>query len=308
VAATFHPIVIFCYQRSDLLKRRIEELTRSGSGEKILISIDGLRVGASFLEAERRMAVIRVAEQGAKSNVNISVKVWQKNFGATDHARRIFEWQFNENVGLICLEEDTSVNFEGLDFLTCSLDDVTLAATAFSWTKHDSSWQSSFRNTLFPAQWGFSIGEPVGEMFSKLLRDRKVNFRVIDNHLKNTYSAHLNSSELKRLSLYWTNHFTRCLRSENFGDAVIQAAVWTLGSYFKAPRVPFTIDDAPLNDPRSLTPRSSQTQIVNCTGTETKLAQGPWCLDCEIKWSCLSHINPKVLMSSTMKRYSGLLT
>ena len=264
------------------------ELLSWGSLKQILVSVDGLRSSAHEKETLDRLTLIKTVERFASIDQRIQLKVQERNRGINYHLARIFEEVLPTSSRIIIIEEDVSMDAVGLDFLSLkNYSDDVFAATTYTWKNHESIDIHDYRYSLFPAQWGISFDSRVLEEYLRLIHDRRLNIHLLRKSIDSLFEKQLSRLQKEVVAQHWFNHFFNCLRHPNYADALLQYCVWILGARYRVPLKSLSVDQAQLNDSRSLTPRTvpSIQEHCSCPIDSTRI-----CMDCEISSSQVNQI------------------
>lgn len=234
-------IVLFSYRRPELTSAAVSRILTWPALEKLIISIDGLRGGASRDEANWRNSTIRVSENLASRDSRIAVKVWEVNEGLTRHSLRAYPLGLDHSNSVIGLEEDLDVSHMGLDFLSASVDSKGLPAIASSYSRFNHPTAvTGQRETSFPEQWGASFNAQFFEEFARVCCDKKIDQKRVADAFVDSFPERLLFQKIG--SRFWVGLFVEALKNPSRPDALMAYAAISLGIRYKVPWNSLTSD------------------------------------------------------------------
>ena len=216
-------IVITGYQRSDFIADRVAEILFWRQDCKIIIAIDGLRRDANSKEAFRRDSVLSKAHDLRCRFENVNIYEWKQNLGLNQHASRLFSRLAKEFSEVIIVEDDVSLAPDGFEFLYTNCGShQAVAASAYLSHSHSGLDSKLYRETFFPQQWGVALRFEILEEYCRLIKDKKLNKRLLREHFHSSLREHFSYVKIELLVYWWYNHFYFCLEHVSWPDALIQ--------------------------------------------------------------------------------------
>lgn len=239
-------VVLFSYMRPELTERAILNLEKWKNINRLIVSIDGLRVTATPEEKMWRMQTIEVSRKLATQFENIEVIVWDLNKGLTDHAIRAFNRALNHSNNVISIEEDVEISEEGLDFLNIhSLSEVVpQIASSFSKYSHFSQ-VSEYKVTVFPEQWGTSFNKLLYQEFLSVVSGKPIRREKIKEVMDEVFGP--NSRLSLKATKYWYGLYRAAQNDLNHGDALMSYAAISSGIKYRVPWESLSTDIADLD-------------------------------------------------------------
>ncbi len=274
-----HSVILFSYRRPELTIDAIKRLLKWPNLQRLLVSIDGPRPGASPQELEWRESTVVNARLLAEENSLVDVKAWDINEGSGIHGYRAMSQEFQSVDTIISLEEDNLITNEGLDFLSNQVTRSSrpLIASAYSKFNHGSGI-SGIRHTNFPEQWGISMNSTQFGFYQQVMHEKKVRLKKIRSMFLETFDNEPFYGEM--LSQFWFHHYNNMMGHSDYGDGVISYSAVEAGVRYIAPWNSFVSDLGHL-DTRGINPR---TGILESTkhGIELReIGNQRICLQCE---------------------------
>lgn len=297
-------VAITSYQRPEFLVKRVAEIMQWRVDSRIIVSVDGLRKRADSKEESRRDLVISEARQLQLKNENITIYEWTENTGLNHHASRLFNTLAQSFDEVIIVEDDVSLGISAFEFLNENCrSSQAFAASAYLSHSHKNLDQGLYRETLFPQQWGVALRKEILEDYCRLIKDRKLNRRVLRENLHLSLEGILTFFQIERLTQWWYNHFYFCLIHGSWPDALIQYCVIASGKQYRVPARSLAFDINSIGDQRSLNPRTTNEGNLHCLERDLIVRSGVYsCKSCEIRNCNIENASLRNIIGGTRHR------
>lgn len=308
IAQNLLPIVIPAYQKPEKLVQRYEEVIDWPRLSQLYISIDAPRSTAKENETKRNHSVLKVAEALAEKNSRVQLLVWNKNLGGNQLLANIIRATIG-HPGLIVIEDDVAVSHATLNFLADNYNRAgSKAATGYVKREHSGFPTTANRVSVFPFQWGVAFNADVMAMYLDIHESGNFKRRVVKDTFEKHFMGILGSVQLEKLTQWWFNHFYFCHQHRNWGDAVLQYAVYASGGFYRVPAVNLIEDDNELFDERSTNPRTRFEPKIFCEfGKMIDNSLDYICFKCELEGSHMNEARLRNLIGATKhRRYTQL--
>ena len=252
-----HPtyVLLYAYQRPELTQQACLSILDWPELERLVITIDGLRLSADLEEKSWRDQTIQTCINLAMSDERIELKIWPDNPGLTNHIFRSLSYVFEFTDSLIAVEDDNLISVPGLRFLSSRItsSDYPQIAAGFNKCKHPpGSFPSDCRSTLFPIQWTTSLNKRMFAIIEEVWENLTVDKLVVSQRIKELDGLSL--MQKWRLLSYWNGYFKNAMSSPRHTDIVVQYAAFKAGVFFEVPLEDHVEDLAP-NDWRGMNER-----------------------------------------------------
>jgi len=275
-------VLLYAYQRAELTKQACLSVLKWPELEKILITIDGLRLGAGSDERKWRDQTIEACIELARIDSRVLVKVWDDNPGLTNHIVRSMALVLKFTDSLITIEDDNLISVSGLRFLSSRItsNDYPQIAAGFNKFLHSpASFPVGYRTTLFPIQWTTSLNQKMFNVIEEVWEARIVDRSVVSKRIKSLKG--INLLQRWRLISYWYNYFTKAMRSPRHTDIVVQYAAFKAGVFYDVPLEDYVEDTARL-DWRGMNKRHNPINSQFHTPSLYSLGSGVACSTCDL--------------------------
>lgn len=275
-------VLLYAYQRPELTLQSCIAILNWAKLERLVITIDGLRIGASEQEARWRDETIQICRNLALSFAQVEVKVWKDNPGLTNHILRSLRYVFNSYGSVIAVEDDNLISEAGLDFLSdqiSSASEPQIAAGFNKFLHQPVDLQISSRKTLFPIQWTTSLNKHMFAVIEQVWKDKFVDKQVVRNRISELKG--INLVQRWRLNAYWTDYFTNSINSPRHTDIVVQYATFKAGIFYSVPTGDF-VEDIAVADGRGMNFRHNPIQLQYHRLKSYKVDSGLSCATCDL--------------------------
>lgn len=273
-------VIVLAYQRPSLMIDRCTEVIEWPSLNRLIISIDGPRENATIQElAWRDECIVEARRFAAIYRCKVSVCILNENLGLTSHVLEALNNSFADSESTILLEEDTSLEHSGLNFLA-GLGRTFEPAVRAGYTRafHKGVNQVE-RVSFFPEQWGLSMNRSFFEAFRRVCREESVEEPLVEAHIRRLLGPSKRVL-IGRATRYWSRLFRDAFQNPNHTDALFLYTAISLGLVYTTPWTSFTRDVGHL-DGRGMHKRTkADLRFVSHFQTGSRLEL---CMKCEAR-------------------------
>ena len=235
---------------------------------------------------------------------NVNIYEWKQNLGLNQHASRLFSRLAKEFSEVIIVEDDVSLAPDGFEFLYTNCGShQAVAASAYLSHSHSGLDSKLYRETFFPQQWGVALRFEILEEYCRLIKDKKLNKRLLREHFHSSLREHFSYVKIELLVYWWYNHFYFCLEHGSWPDALIQYCVIISGKNYRVPVSSLASDMASIGDRRSMNLRTSNATKLHCSKEGLSIKGKTYiCGLCETRNSKIEEISIREIIGGSRHR------
>jgi len=283
-------VLLTSYMRPELTARAIEKVLNWPGLKKLVVVIDGLRVGADQQESEWRKQTISTVEKVLNSS-NLELWVYDNNVGITEHNLRIQERAISSLLNFIWIEEDIDVDFE--QFADVEIDSLNqkepILLSGYSHFDHPNRKNNGYKGNLFLPLWGLIINQTFHELIVKTWKDKKYNEYFVERAVMQVLPGQklLEKVHLKSVVNYWKTYARWGLDSSRRWDSLANYSLWSIDRYSLScnKRV---AEDASYLDFRGMNQRVEPVPVKTHSLKYKRVGSLDFCIECEIYGSRVS--------------------
>jgi hypothetical protein len=297
-------VILLSYCRPELTKEAIERLLKWETLDTLFVSIDGLRFGCGESERRWQAETIKQVANLASFDPRIRPIFWSTNTGITGHVSRILEVVLEQTESVIILEEDQKITQDGLEFLYSNVNERGTPRVASAYTRQNHSKLSNgltYRETIFPEQWGISLNRLIAEKFLQLVKTKRIDEDLLRSNFREIHPK--NALKVELLTKLWSDTFRIAVNSPNHTDAIIQYASMSLQAHYRVPIIT-QVQDLGHLDARGLTKRSETIEKLPHNFKALNFEKEKVCLTCEIENSQMEGLGIKSIL---LRKFSNLI-